>query len=161
MDSVQVRSGAVLLGALAAVAPDILSYSALKDVILQRYEQDPMDCALSVVTVGSCLFYLAEREINPKVNSLADAFVFITTCMSVGYSDIFAKTEAGKAIAATVMSVGPGLSAGLFERPRAETEAREDALLHSQGKLVERIEALITAVNTRADAAVATQVEPT
>ncbi len=35
---------------------------------------------------------------NPKVKRFEDALVFCTTCMSVGYSDIFAKTPTGKAV---------------------------------------------------------------
>lgn len=108
----------------AAAAPDVVSYDRLKRAIFTRGREAPMDTALSVITAGSLLFYLAEKEVNPRVNSLGDAFVFISTCMSVGYSDIFAKTEAGKAIATVVMTFGPALAATMFDR---DASAPEDA----------------------------------
>ncbi len=101
----------------AAAAPDIVSFERVKRELLTRGREAPMDTALSMVAAGSLLFYLAEKEANPRVNSLADAFVFVSTCMSVGYSDIFAKTEAGKAIATIVMTFGPGLAATMFDQP--------------------------------------------
>lgn len=100
----------------AAAAPEVVSYQRLKEAVLKQGREEPMDTALGMITVGSLLFYLAEKEVNPRVNSIGDAFVFISTCMSVGYSDIFAKTEAGKAIATTVMTFGPALAATMFDR---------------------------------------------
>src|SRR5688572_29299020 len=43
-------------------------------------------------------FYLAERGRNPKCNDVFDALVYTTTCCSVGYADIFARTPLGKVI---------------------------------------------------------------
>ena len=113
---IRARSGIALLALAAAAAPELVSYDRLKGMLLDKGHKQPMDTALAMVTLGSLLFYAAEKEVNPKVNSLGDAFVFISTCMSVGYSDIFAKTEAGKAIATTVMTFGPALAATMFDR---------------------------------------------
>jgi hypothetical protein len=70
---------------------------------------------------------LAEKQKNPKVNSYYDALVFISTCMSVGYANVFAVTNAGKAIATAVMTFGPALSARALEPPGAlrKEEARK------------------------------------
>lgn len=116
------KSGVALLALAAAAAPEVVSYQKLKQLLLQQGRKEPMDTALGMITAGSLLFYLAEKEVNPKVNSIGDAFVFISTCMSVGYSDIFAKTEAGKAIATTVMTFGPALAATMFDRPAESPE---------------------------------------
>lgn len=110
------RSGLALLALGAAAAPELVSYDRVKRALMTRGRDAPMDTALSMIAAGSLLFYLAEKEVNPRVNSLGDAFVFVSTCMSVGYSDIYAKTEAGKAIATIVMTFGPGLAATMFDR---------------------------------------------
>jgi hypothetical protein len=47
-----------------------------------------------------------------------DAFYYISTCASVGYADIFAVTQAGRAIAALVMIIGPALTTNSLNRPK-------------------------------------------
>ena len=44
------------------------------------------------------LFYAAEKDVNPKVRTIWDASIYVTTCLSVGYADIFARTPVGKLI---------------------------------------------------------------
>ncbi|HEX2877745.1 MAG TPA: ion channel [Polyangiaceae bacterium] len=90
----------------------------------EKQHEDPMNALAASVLVGAAAFYAAEREHNPKVNSFYDALVYVSTNLSVGYSDIFAKTEAGKAIATTLMTYGPALAARAFDVPN---EARERA----------------------------------
>jgi len=103
--------------------------------------EDPMNALAVSVLVGAAAFYAAEREHNPKVNSFYDALVYVSTNLSVGYSDIFAKTEAGKAIATTLMTYGPALAARAFDVPNeaqeraAEGERSEAALRDIAGKL--------------------------
>ena len=46
------------------------------------------------------------------------AFYYITTCASVGYADVFAVTQPGRAIAALVMIIGPALTNRVLDRPR-------------------------------------------
>jgi hypothetical protein len=61
--------------------------------------------------------------------------------LSVGYADIFPKTEAGKAIASTLMTYGPALAARVFDVPNeakeraVEGERSEAALRDIAGKL--------------------------
>jgi voltage-gated potassium channel len=97
-----------------------LSFGALKSGFREAVKRDPLDSLAAVVIGGSYLFYLAEKGKNPKVTSFYDALVFITTCASVGYSDIFARTDSGKAIAAFVMTFGPSLSASALDAPAGE-----------------------------------------
>ena len=86
--------------------------------ILDWSEQHPLDSAFEFLAAASLAFYAAEKEANPKVNTYVDAFYYISTCASVGYADIFAATQAGRAIAALVMIVGPALAARSLDRPR-------------------------------------------
>lgn len=106
-----------------------------------KQQEDPMNALAASVLVGAAAFYAAEREHNPKVNSFYDALVYVSTNLSVGYSDIFAKTEAGKAIATTLMTYGPALADRAFDLPNeareraAEGERSEAALRDIAGKL--------------------------
>ncbi len=61
------------------------------------------------------LFYLAESECNPQLQTYWDALHYIATSLSVGYANIFPVTPIGKAIGAMVMMVGPALSAKALE----------------------------------------------
>lgn len=108
--------------ALAAAASNGLgsSYGDLKRSFREMVAHDPMDAVIVTVLGGSYLFYVAEKDVNPKVKTYWDALVFISTCLSVGYADIFARTPAGQAIATAVMTIGPKLSGSFFDAPAAE-----------------------------------------
>jgi voltage-gated potassium channel len=97
-----------------------LSYGTLKRGFREAMVRDPLDSLTVVVLGGSYLFYLAEKGRNPKCNSFWDALVFITTCLSVGYDDVFARTDAGKALASFVMTFGPALAASALDPPANE-----------------------------------------
>jgi len=90
-----------------------------------KQAEDPMNAVVFTVLAGAAAFYSAERGENPKVNSYFDALVYVTTSLSVGYADIFPRTEAGKAIASTLMTYGPALAARVFDVPN---EAKERAV---------------------------------
>jgi hypothetical protein len=96
-----------------------MNLALLRDEARSLAQKDPIDTLVTVVLGGSYLFYLAEKGKNPKVKSYYDALVFISTCLSVGYSDIFARTDAGKAIASFVMTFGPALSTRALDPPPA------------------------------------------
>ncbi|HYP91403.1 MAG TPA: ion channel [Polyangiaceae bacterium] len=106
-----------------------------------KQAEDPMNAVVFTVLLGAAAFYAAERGQNPKVTSYFDALVYASTNLSVGYSDIFAKTEAGKAIGATLMTYGPALAARVFDVPNeakeraGEGERSEAALRDIAGKL--------------------------
>lgn len=120
---------AAALAALALTVPRVLSsagvadYGALKNGLRSLVARDPMDAALGTVMGATYLFWLAERDANPQVRSFWDALVFISTCMSVGYAQVFAVTPSGKAIASFVMTAGPALTARFFDAPRAASES--------------------------------------
>jgi hypothetical protein len=90
----------------------------------EKQAADPMNAVVVTALAGAAAFYAAERGQNPKVASFYDALIYVSTNLSVGYSDILAKTEAGKAIGAMLMAYGPALAARVFDEPN---EARERA----------------------------------
>jgi hypothetical protein len=100
-----------------------LTLRGLEDRFRSAAKSDPLGALLSLVGGASVLFYWAERGKNPKVRTLADAVLFITTCLSVGYADVFARTEMGKAIASFVMTIGPAMSGAALDEPHPPRKA--------------------------------------
>jgi hypothetical protein len=136
-----------LLAAAAAegAAPALAS---LKRSLREAVERDPFDATVVTVAGGAFLFYLAEKGKNPKVETYWDALVFVSTCMSVGYADVFARTPAGKAIASAIMTIGPAMSGAILDEPRAagagaETSGAGESVA-VQRIIVEKLEAILT-----------------
>src|SRR2546429_2823953 len=77
----------------------------------------------TLVGLSAVLFYVFEKNKNPKANDVWDAMVYCSTCLSVGYGDIFAKTPLGKILASALMTVGPALSGKALD---GEAEKRRD-----------------------------------
>src|SRR5947207_126375 len=67
---------------------------------------------------AALVFFYAERGHNPKVNDYYDALVYCTTNLSVGYSDIFARTPVGKLVGSVLMTFGPALSGAALDGPK-------------------------------------------
>jgi hypothetical protein len=86
--------------------------------LLDLVESNPLDSAVTFLAAASAAFYAAEKGVNPKVKTYIDAFYYISTCASVGYADIFAATQTGRAVAGLVMIVGPALTNRALDRPR-------------------------------------------
>ncbi|HSI35558.1 MAG: ion channel [Phycisphaerae bacterium] len=76
-----------------------------------RVGATPMKSTAALVGLSTVLFFLAERKRNPKVQDIWDSLVYCTTNLSVGFSDIFAKTPIGKIIGSALMVLGPSLAA--------------------------------------------------
>ena len=103
-----------------------------------------MGAAVFAVLSGTLLFYAAERGKNPKVSSLYDALVYVSTNLSVGYSDILAKTPAGKSIGSVLMTYGPSLAARVFDRPNQANDelnsrARSESALEAISERLDQI----------------------
>lgn len=90
-----------------------------EEMFLDWVEGNPLDAAFAFLGVTSVAFYRAEYGINPRIKTYTDAFYYISTCASVGYADIFAVTQTGKAIASLVMIIGPALAARSLDRPKS------------------------------------------
>src|ERR1051325_4919754 len=71
---------------------------------------------------AAIIFFYAERGHNPKVNDYYDALVYCTTNLSVGYSDIFARTPLGKLVGSILMTFGPALSGSALDGPKKQEQ---------------------------------------
>jgi voltage-gated potassium channel len=143
--SLDASAALALVASLAGVSGEGgASYSSLKGGLREAVARDPFDATVVTVLGGSFLFYVAERGVNPKVTSYWDALVFISTCLSVGYADVFAKTPAGKAIAAAVMTFGPAMSGAILEPPAQSADVKASPeLLEVQRAIVDKLDAIL------------------
>jgi voltage-gated potassium channel len=134
----------MVLAALAAAAEPDFGKDAvkkMKDGLRGEFTKDPMGTTASTVLVASWLFYQAEKGHNPKVTSFYDALVYVSTNLSVGYSDIFAKTPAGKTIGSLLMTAGPAMATRFLDEPGAPSnEATNRAVVERLDKILEALE---------------------
>ncbi len=119
----------------------LAQYETLKNALREGVARDPLDALVVTVLGGSFLFYMAEKDENPKVKTYWDALVYISTCLSVGYADIFARTKAGQAIATAIMTVGPAMAAKALDPPSAP--AQDEQSLVVQKAIVEKLDAIL------------------
>jgi len=91
--------------------------SDYQERLLDWIDKNPLDSSIEILGVAAWAFYQAEKDSNPKIKTYMDAFYYISTCASVGYADIFAVTQAGRAIAALVMIIGPALTSKSLSHP--------------------------------------------
>ena len=124
------------LGAFGLKLPDSLPLDRLGEAS----DASPGLNTAAVVGTGSVLFYLLERGRNPKVNDLFDAMVYTSTCLSVGYGEIYAKTPLGKVLGSTLMTVGPALASKTLDGPGA---ARRDA---AQAEMLETLKQILASL---------------
>lgn len=111
--------------------------------------RDPANAILITALASAAAFYVAERGRNPKVGSFYDALVYTATNLSVGYSDIFAKTPGGKAIGALLMTYGPALATRALDPPVPSGSASNTPASHTSGvsdAAVDRIVASLDAI---------------
>ena len=107
--------------------PAKLNASKIEDLAASLCNRPAMNTA-AVVAASSALFYAAERDHNPKVNDIYDASIYCSTCLSVGYGDIFAKTPLGKIIGTTLMTIGPALSGATLDGRKVDDQTQEKIL---------------------------------
>lgn len=127
----------------------VAAYQGAKASLRDLATRDPLDALAAVTGTGTVLFYLAERGKNPRCKDMWDALTFVTTCLSVGYHNVFAVTPAGKAIASWLMTVGPALAARALEPPRAEAERAQAEAAAAQRAVVERLDAILDALRAQ------------
>ena len=132
-----------VLASLAAGAGGEASYASWKSSLKAAVTSDPFDALVVTVVGGAFLFYLAEKDHNPKVRSYVDALLFLSTCVSVGYADVFACTPAGKAIASAVMTFGPAMSGGIFEA-NVDSGPASPEMVAVQKAIVDKLDAILT-----------------
>jgi hypothetical protein len=110
------------------------------------FADEPFTKLLTLVGIGTWLFYKSEVGKNPKVTSPLDALVYVSTCASVGYGDIFAQTPLGKIIGSLVMTVGPAMANAAFvgghlarEHERKEAQATQQEILATMRAILEEL----------------------
>jgi hypothetical protein len=79
----------------------------------------PCKNTLALVGLSSLLFYAAEKHRNASVQSIWDALLYCSTCVSVGYADIHPRTPTGKILGSALMTIGPALAARTLDGPAA------------------------------------------
>jgi len=148
------------LSALAQIAGGLLGgaggkgeigYSTWKQGFREIVTRDPIDTLLVSVLGGAYLFWIAERDVNPKCRTFWDAAVFVSTSLSVGYDSKFATTEAGKALATFLMTFGPAAAAAAFAPPAAaasqENAAATAESVELQKAILARLDAILAALS--------------
>ena len=104
--------------------------------------EKPFQNTASLVAVTSVLFLLAERGHNPKVNSIYDAMIYCSTCLNVGYADIFARTPVGKLIGTFLMTIGPSMATKTTDgRPDASDAQTQEQILATLRQIAEKLPA--------------------
>ena len=117
----------------------------IESEIVERLTCYPIESLVGFLLGTSAAFYLAERESNPKIKTFVDALYYISTCLSVGYADIFAQTQAGRAIATLVMTIGPSLTGELLDPPHRAATASDVG----QQMMIDRLDAILEELRKR------------
>lgn len=111
----------------------------------------PCTNTVSFVTASAVLFYLAERDHNPKVRDIYDALVYCTTNISVGYSDIFARTPVGKLIGSALMTLGPAMAAKTLDGPASAKPQAADERDETQQQILATLRQILSRLQPTAD----------
>ena len=138
--------------ALLALAATLLGdplVEGVKDDVRDALRKDPIESAMLAILVGSYAFFQAEKGVNPKVLTFNDALVFVSTSMSVGYSDIFPKTERGKIIASVIQTVGPSLTTRFLDPTRKEEQQEKQAAAETQQQILAKLDAILEVLKTQ------------
>lgn len=128
-------ASSILLGILA---PELLGEAT--SFVREATRDDPAESIVWTVLVTAQLFFKAEHGQNPKVRTLNDALVYVSTNLSVGYCDILAVTERGKQIGTILMTFGPALAARALDETAAEKRANEEAAAEKHRELLTRLD---------------------
>jgi hypothetical protein len=113
--------------AVGLLAADGERYASIKSDLRRWAKDDPVDALVATVVGGGIAFYLAERDTNPACAKPWDGILYIATCLSVGYDNLFPTTPTGHALASAVQTFGPALAGMAFDDPAGEVRAAEQA----------------------------------
>ncbi|MBI1878402.1 MAG: two pore domain potassium channel family protein [Chloroflexi bacterium] len=135
-------SSAQVVSTLSAALNQRRNVEAL---VAERLTGRPLESLAGFLLSASAAFYLAERGVNPKIQTFVDARYYISTCLSVGYADIFAQTQTGKLIATLAMTIGPALTGNALDPPGRT----EPASAQGQELMLERLDAILEELRQR------------
>jgi hypothetical protein len=125
-------------GALVRSAID-RSEAALK----QALNRNPLESLVALVLGGAAVYWLAERGRNEKAKTYWDALEYVSTCASVGYSNIFPETPAGKLVATVLFLLGPSLAAKALDHHGKGEPGMDPALPSGQRALLTKLEEIL------------------
>ncbi len=111
-----------ILSALAARWPQ----SDKIDNFSVKLAERPAQNTMIILGLGALLFYYAERDANPKINTIFDSLEYCSSSLSVGYTNIFPQTPLGKTIATLLMTYGPALTGAMIDGPKGPVKKREE-----------------------------------
>jgi hypothetical protein len=107
-----------------------------------KLAEKPGENALALLGLSTLVFYAAERRANPKVNDVWDSLVYCSTCLSVGYGDIFARTPLGKIVGSALMTIGPAISSRALDGPARESaDAKQAEILATLKQILAELRA--------------------
>lgn len=129
--------------ALGLLASEGSEYASLKHDLRAWAKDDPIDALLATVLGGGIAFYLAEHEHNPSCATPWDGILYMATCLSVGYDNLFPTTPTGHALASLVQTFGPALSGMAFDPPASETRAAADASAAVDRAILARLDDIV------------------
>lgn len=143
MNSRAIVTLGVLLGTAYGKSPEVMLRD-FHEKFRKAQAADPANMTVKVVLLGAAAFYLVERGHNPKILSYYDALVYVSTNLSVGYSDILARTPVGKALGSLLMAYGPALAARTLDTPTESANARDplggvDVLAEKLDRILEEL----------------------
>ena len=105
-----------------------------------KLAEKPAQNTVAFVSAAAVLFYIAERGHNPKVRDIYDAMVYCTTNLSVGYSDIFARTPAGKMIGSALMTFGPALTGRALDGAKPAGPDTQEQMLATLREILAKLQ---------------------
>jgi hypothetical protein len=115
------------------------------DEFSAKLAERPAQNTLIILGLGAVLFYYAERNENPKVNTIYDALEYCSSSLSVGYTSIYPQTPLGKLVATLLMTYGPALSNAILNGPRVS-----DQPLHAtEEKVLATLEQILIELKNR------------
>jgi hypothetical protein len=129
--------------ALGLLATEGSEYAQLKHELRRWAKDDPIDALLTTVLGGGLAFYLAERDGNPNCTTPWDGILYIATCLSVGYDNLFPTTPTGHMLASLVQTFGPALSGMAFDPPAEETRAEAAAADEVNRAILARLDDIV------------------
>jgi hypothetical protein len=119
------------------------AFHSWKNRLLDYAADNPLEALLVLVTGAATVMYLAERDVNEGINTYDDALYYISTCLSVGYANVFPQTQLGKFVAALVMTLGPSMSSWVVEGRLIRRQSEQRALPPPETEIVAKLDEVI------------------
>lgn len=106
-----------------------------------KLAERPAQNTLMILGLAAVLFYYAEKNDNPKVETIYDALEYCSSSLSVGYTSIYPQTPLGKLVATLLMTYGPALSGAVLEGPKNPGKEKEADV--TQEKILANLEQIL------------------